>query len=260
MCMEELETVSERKPRVVAIAQARMASTRLPGKVMMEVLGRPLVHYHMTRLARARLVDQAVLATTNKSGDDPLVGYCKDTGLAFFRGSEEDALERYVECAREFEADIIVRTTCDCPLIDPEIIDQAIALFVGQAERPDHFAPVGGAFPRGFDLEVVPRRSLETAHRDTQDPYDREHVTSYLYRHQKRFKVVKFGTANLTNDYRLCVDETADFELVSRIIADLHPSKPDFGWLDVIALLEAHPDWAHINRHVEQKPVAPAID
>ena len=174
------------KPRVVAIAQARMTSTRLPGKVMMEVLGRPLLDYHMSRLSQAKLIDRAVLATSIEESDDCIATYCRKAGFACFRGSRDDVLERFVACAREHDADIVVRTTCDCPLIDPELVDRALAAFFDQRGEADYLAPAAGAFPRGFDLEVVPRPHLETAHEETSDPYDREHVTPFSHRRPKR--------------------------------------------------------------------------
>ena len=247
------QTSPATRPKVVCIAQARMSSSRLPGKVMKEVAGHPLLFFHVSRLQRARLADEVVVATSDKANDDIVAAYCESQEYSVFRGDLNDVLKRYIDCAAAYQADLVVRTTADCPLIDPGLVDKCIEAAVVASPAPDHLVLESNHFPRGLDVEVVRRGALEIAAQSTTDAYDREHVTPFIYRHPERFRLQRHSGDGPPCSGRWCVDEEADLKLVQKIVETLYPIKPDFSWLDVKSLLEANPYWAEINRHVVQK-------
>lgn len=238
---------------VVCISQARMGSTRLPGKIMLPALGRPLLHWHLTRLSRARLVDRLVVATTVEAQDDPIVDFCDEAGVAVFRGSESDVLSRYAGAAASFGAATIVRVTSDCPLIDPALIDQAIAAYGAARPAADYLSIDVSDLPRGLDAEVFSRAALVAADREAREPAEREHVTPFLYRRPERFRCASLGLGQGLGGMRWCVDEAGDYELVRRIIESLAPANPAFTWRDCLAAMRAHPDWQALNGAVRQK-------
>lgn len=233
-----------------------MGSSRLPGKVLREVLGRPLLQYHIERLQRVQSIDELVVATSTEAGDDAIESFCEATGVACFRGSEEDVLDRFYQCAREMDADIIVRVTSDCPLIDPAIIDLAVESF-RDAPRTDYLRTDPARYPRGLDAEVFSRTALEAAWAEAKDGEEREHVTPFLYRNPDRFGLEVFAEKDAHGvEYRLCVDEEDDFRLVSAVLEALYPDNPDFGWRHVVALLSDRPDLVELNAHVHQHMVS----
>jgi spore coat polysaccharide biosynthesis protein SpsF len=237
--------------RAVAIIQARIGSTRLPGKVLLPLLGRPILSRVVERTARSRLVDEVVVATTVDPQDQPIVDLAAAEGWAVERGSEMDLLDRYVRVARAHAADVIVRITSDCPLIDPTLIDRTIQVFLdGGADYASNTLEPR-TFPRGLDVEVVARHALEEAWHDDPDPATREHVTPFLYRNPDRFRLVRLGASDDHSAHRWCVDVPEDYELVRRIYDAL--AGDAFGWEDVLALVEAHPDWSLLNAGVSQK-------
>jgi spore coat polysaccharide biosynthesis protein SpsF len=237
--------------RTVAVIQARTGSTRLPGKVLLPLLGRPILSRVVERAARAAGIHEVVVATTVDPSDDPIVELATTQGWAVERGSENDLLDRYVQTARTRDADIVVRITSDCPLIDPGLIDQTIEAFVeGGADYASNTLEPR-TFPRGLDVEVVSRDALEEAWRDDADPASREHVTPFLYRNPERFRLVRVSSPDDRSAHRWCVDVPEDYELVRRIYEAL--GSDAFGWEEALAVLEAHPDWPLLNSHVSQK-------
>lgn len=241
--------------RVLCITQARMGSSRLPGKVLREVMGRPLLHYHMERLQRADSIDELVVATSTDPGDDAIESFCAAAGVACFRGSEQDVLDRFYQCARDIDANIILRVTSDCPLIDPAIIDLAVAAFRAAGDT-DYLRTDPAAYPRGLDAEVFSHVALETAWAEAKDPEEREHVTPFFYRNPDRFSLGVFAEEDAHGvEYRLCVDEEDDFRLVSAVLEGLYPDNPDFGWRELVAFLRARPELVAINAQVQQHVV-----
>jgi spore coat polysaccharide biosynthesis protein SpsF len=240
--------------RTVAIIQARIGSTRLPGKVLLPLLGRPILSRVVERTARAERIDEVVVATTVDPGDEPIVNLAAAEGWAVERGSENDLLDRYVQAARAHEADIVVRITSDCPLIDPTLIDQTIEAFVegGGDYASNTLAP--RTYPRGLDVEVVSRGALEAAWRDDADPASREHVTPFLYRNPDRFRLVRVNGPDDRSAHRWCVDVPEDYELV-RLIYDALGSDA-FGWEEALAVVDANPEWSLLNSHVSQKTLS----
>ncbi|MGD9788639.1 MAG: NTP transferase domain-containing protein [Sulfuricellaceae bacterium] len=240
--------------KVVIIDQARMTSTRLPGKVLKPVLGKPLLEYQIERLRRVKRADDVVIATTTNASDDILVDFCRRHGVKVYRGSELDVLSRYYGAAVEAEADVVVRVTSDCPVIDPAVVDQVIGHYLAHQKEYDYVSNTQvRSFPRGMDAEVFSFGALESAYREGQLEYEREHVTPFLYGHPERFRIGQWVFREDRGDDRWTVDTPEDFELIRRIIEDLFPVKPEFTLEDILDLLAMHPDWRQINAHVTQK-------
>jgi len=240
---------------VVCITQARMGSTRLPAKVMREIRGKPLLWWHLTRLQRAHRVDRIVVATTAGAEADPIVALAEGLGIAVFRGDEHDVLARFAGAAEMAGAETVVRVTSDCPLIDPALID-AVIEFYGSLQPETRYASLDvSRYPRGLDVEVFARGALDEAMAEAHDPADREHVTPYLWRRPERFGLRQLSHGIEAGHYRLCVDEAADLDLVTRLISYLAPLNAHFGWRHCVEALEAHPEWAAINGSVAQKSV-----
>jgi spore coat polysaccharide biosynthesis protein SpsF len=239
-------------PRIAIIVQARMTSTRLPGKVLAPVLGRPLLEYELERLHRVQTPHLLVVATTTNPADDPIVHVAETMGCAVFRGSEADVLGRYAGAARSVEARVVVRITADCPLIDSEVTDLVIGRFLdGGCDYASN--TLERTFPRGLDVEVFSRDVLDIADREASDAAEREHVTLFIYRHPERFALANVRSTVDLSRYRWTVDAEEDLELVRRLIGLLYPHRPTFGLADALDLMDRHPDLAAINRHVAQK-------
>lgn len=213
--------------KVLAIVQARMGSNRLPGKVMKVLGGYPMIYHTLTKLQRARYVDQVILATSNKEADTPLAEYAASIGFEVFRGDEDNVLERYKQTSELYEGDIIIRVTGDCPLLDTVIVDHVITNYL-IADYDYMRLDVPNTFIRGFDVEVFSKEALDRAYEivshevTTEDPQCQmysEHVTYYMYTHPETFKVehVK-GYVAVDPQYNLSVDTIEDFERASRFI------------------------------------------
>lgn len=234
---------------VIAIVQARMGSTRLPGKVLADVAGRPMLARVIERLSRATRVDKVVVATTTSPADEPIVRWCRDQGVAVFRGSEQDVLERYLGAAREHGATVVVRITADCPLIDPACVDQVIERY--QAGGFDYVSNVDPpTFPDGLDTEVFSRAALEEAGQRAQLRSEREHVTPYIRGHPERFRHGSVTNAVDLSSLRWTIDEPRDLELIRRIYSAL--GERPFRMADVVQLLQKQPALAHINAGIER--------
>jgi len=242
--------------RIVIIVQARMTSTRLPGKVLYEVMGKPLLEYQIERMRRVRLVDEIVIATTTDDSDHPIVELCKRLGVAYYRGSEEDVLARYYYAAQESMADDIIRITSDCPLIDPGVMDEVISLYINNYEKYDYVSnTLERTYPRGLDTEVFSMAALEKAHREASEQPEREHVTLHMYRQPERFRLASSCSTIDYSEHRWTVDTSEDFELIKLILQELYPLNSRFTWMDVIGLLNKHPEWVQINAAIEQKKI-----
>ena len=241
--------------RTIAIIQARIGSTRLPGKVLLPLAGEPVLTRVVRRTARARSVDAVVVATTNQPADLAIVELGRREGWLVERGSESDLLDRYVQAARAHRADVVIRITSDCPLIDPDVIDQTVDAFEAGAVDYASNTLEPRTFPRGLDVEVVTMAALERAWREDADPGWREHATPYLYRHPELFRLLRVPAPVDESHHRWTIDTPEDYDLVSRIYEAL--GRDDFGWREALAIVEAHPEWADINREIVQKSVPP---
>lgn len=239
---------------ILLVVQARMASTRLPGKSMAEVLGRPLLGYLLERLKRCSLVDQLVVATTNNPLDDVIVDYCTHVKIAVFRGSEENVLDRFWQAAKIFHAGSIVRITADCPLMDPKLVDSVIGEYLKSVPPCDYISStLVRTYPRGMDVEVFSRKTLDIAAKEASLDSEKEHVTPFIYCRPERFILKGVNQQKDDSGYRLTVDTYEDLELITRILENLYPRIPEFTLKDVMQLLEEHPEWGKINAHIKQK-------
>ncbi len=237
--------------KTVIIVQARMTSTRLPGKVLKMVLNKPLLEYQIERLKRIKTADAIVIATTTNDTDQPIVDLCNRLALPYFRGSEEDVLSRYHESAEKYNADVVVRITSDCPVIDPVVCEEAITYFLKNKGQYDYVRLE--QYPRGLDCEVFSYKVLKECFREAIDKPDREHVTPFIYRHPKRYRVAYMPCSADYSNYRWTVDTPEDFEVIKRIIEDLYPINREFLWADILEVFKRHPEWYHINAQVQQK-------
>lgn len=237
----------------VIIVQARMTSTRLPGKVLKHILGRPMLSFQIERLRRVQGVDSIVVATTSNQTDDPIVDFCAAEEVACTRGSEADVLSRYYETAVEYDAQNIVRVTSDCPLLDADVVDQVLARFAAPPVSYDYVSNmIRPTFPLGMATEVMSLATLRDVFERARDAAEREHVTPYIYWHPERYRIGSVTMSPDLSHHRWTVDTSEDFDLISRILQALYPAKHDFRMADVLSLLQAHPEWAEINRHVSQ--------
>jgi spore coat polysaccharide biosynthesis protein SpsF len=242
--------------RTVAIVQARMTSSRLPGKVLRPILGRPMLELLLERLQRARRLDGVVVATTTNRADDAVEQLALRMHVGCFRGSESDVLDRVLRAARAHAVDVIVEITGDCPLVDPEVVDAVVDAY-REAEVDYASNTLRRTFPRGFDTQVFSTRVLEDVARLTGDPVDHEHVSLYIYEHPDRYVLhnVDSGLPETFWGLRLTVDAIEDFALVSEVFQCLYPTRPSFGLRDVVELFASRPELIEINRHISQKAV-----
>jgi len=245
-----------KKPKIVAILQARMGATRLPGKPLMTVLGRSLLSYEIERLRRTPSIDQVVVATTTAPQDQAIVDLCEREGIATFRGSENDVLDRYYQAAKAFHADVVVRVTGDCPVIDPHEAELVIRHYLDHIPAYDYVSnTIQRTYPRGLDTEVFSFANLERAATEANKPSEREHVTLYFYTNPELFKLSNIAHEPNLSSQRWTVDTLEDLELIKLIIGTLYPVKPTFNMQDILGLLQQHPEWVAINAHIEQKKV-----
>ncbi|CAH1195724.1 8-amino-3,8-dideoxy-manno-octulosonate cytidylyltransferase [Paenibacillus auburnensis] len=241
--------------KIVAVIQARMGSTRLPGKIMKEVAGKSVLEYQIEQVRRSKTIDQIVIATTTKDTEQPIIDLCKRMAVDYYRGPEDDVLSRYYQAACWYGADIVVRLTSDCPLLDPAVIDRVINVFLSRSERVDYVSnTIERTYPRGYDVEVFSMKVLEQTFKEAGNAAEREHVTLYLYQHPEVFRLGQVKHSKDLSSYRLTVDTEEDFELMSRLITALCGKRREgFTLDDVITLLQENPDWVLINAHIEQK-------
>jgi spore coat polysaccharide biosynthesis protein SpsF len=266
------------QPTINAIIQARMGSSRLLGKVLLDIGGKPMLAHVVDRTRLATRIDQVIVATTSDPVDDPVAKLCDERGYACYRGSLHDVLDRYAQAASIYPCDVVVRITADCPLIDPELIDQTVNALLGNpisegqqlvvSEAPGRvptdprfpydFAanrlppPWGRTYPIGLDVEACTLAALQRAWREASQPHEREHVMPYLYDQPGRFR---FVLLNYGKDYgilRWTVDTPEDLAMV-RLLYDYLNTTPNFSWLDVLQVFQEHGELQQINANVQHK-------
>jgi len=244
-----------RDPSVVAIIQARMGSSRLPGKVLMPIGEVPMLHRVVVRTRRARLIGRVVVATTTDPGDDAVAAYCREKGFPCFRGDPVDVLDRYYQTAKYFNASTVVRLTADCPLIDPQVIDRTVSAFIDS--QVDFAAnrlppPWKRTTPIGMDTEVVSFLALARAWREAKEKFEREHVMPYLYDVEGRFRILLVDHDPDLGHLRLTVDTAEDLALIRKIYQQFG-NADDFSLTEILGLLEKHPEYLQINAEVSHK-------
>jgi spore coat polysaccharide biosynthesis protein SpsF len=237
--------------RTVAIIQARMASSRLPGKVL-KTLGKVSVLSNVvSRIRRSRLIDEVVVATTVDTSDDQVVQQCAADGVRVVRGSSADVLDRFYRTAQQVNADAIVRITADCPLIDASVSDRTIQAFKDQ--RPDYASnTLVRTYPRGLDTEVFAFAALERAWRQAREAYQRVHVTPFFYQHPEMFSLLSVSGECDYSRYRWTLDTPQDLAFLQEVYSRFD-GRNDFSWQEVIAVLEREPELALINIESRQK-------
>ena len=239
--------------KITAIIQARMGSTRLPGKVLMDLGGETVLCRVVRRLRRASMIQEVAVATTESPRDEPIIEACRQLGVAYFCGPEQDVLDRYFRAVQQFGSDAVVRITSDCPLIDPELVDQVVDSFVA------HHADFGcnvlpRKYPRGLDTEVFTAEALRKVWQLSDQPHQREHVTSLFYERPGSFRHATVSGEQDYSCYRWTLDTPEDLCLIRAIYSHFE-HRDDFAWREVLALMERLPELASLNAHIEQKPV-----
>ena len=264
--------------KTVAIIQARMGSSRLPGKVLLDIAGKPMIQHVIERTQRARNLDSVTVATTTDTSDDPVAAFAISTGIPCTRGSLHDVLDRYYQAAKQHQAEFVVRITADCPLIDPDVIDQTVQLVTGNWLLNTDFAcnrlppPFGRSFPIGLDVEACTFTALERAWKESTETFHREHVMPYIYEgvsltdqspitnhlllssrtSPRSFKIAQLHHTPDYGEQRWTVDTPEDLVFIREIFARLD-GKPNFNWYDVLEIVQKHPELTQINAGVRHK-------
>ena len=237
---------------ILAILQARMSSSRLPGKVLKPVLGEPMILRQIERIRQSRRIGRLVMATSTDPSDDVLVEVCEKQGVECARGCLEDVLDRFYQVARKTAPEHVVRLTGDCPLLDPDVMNDVIAFHLaGQFDYTSN-ALDELTFPNGLDVEALRFRCLEQAWREARLPSEREHVTPYLYNHRDLFRMGDYRGERDLSHMRWTVDEPEDLDFVQRVYQALYPANPRFRMREILALIEREPALARINSRFER--------
>lgn len=232
--------------RTLAILQARMSSSRLPGKTMKKIIGRPMLELQIERIKRSKKIDKLILATSTNTEDNEIEALCKKLGLACFRGDLENVLDRFYNACKPYNVENIVRLTGDCPLTDPEKIDELISFF--QNADFDYVANCTyPTLPHGLDAEIFSKDALEKAYKNATLPSEKEHVTTYIKNPDHGFSIGHLRYDGKHAHLRWTVDEPQDFELVKKIYERLYPKNPEFTTADIIQLMDNHPELLSIN-------------
>ncbi len=235
---------------VTAILQARTSSKRLPNKVLLPILGKPMLELQLERTLKATQIDTLVVATSNQASDDFILQLCKKLNIKCFRGSLNDVLERFYQAAQCYAGEHVVRMTADCPVIDPKVIDEVIKLHIKSgADYSSNTQPP--SFPDGLDVEVMRFSALKEAWQNAKLPSQREHVTPYIVQH-KGFKKANLQAPTDLSAYRLTVDEQADFDLISFIYQQLYHQDPCFNYQTILQLLKDNPSKQQLNRDIQR--------
>ncbi len=236
---------------ILAILQARVSSSRLPGKVLKPIIGRPMLALQIERVRQAKKIDRLIIATSTNPSDDDLETLCQVIDVPCFRGSLDDVLDRFYQAAQAVKPEHIVRITGDCPLIDPEVIDDVITFYLaGNFNYASN--SVEPTFPDGLDIEIFRFSALEEAWNEACRPSQREHVTPFIYQHPDRYRIGHYKNTEDLSHLRWTVDEQEDFDLINKIYEALYPVMPNFRMADILHLLEQRPEWLTINKQFER--------
>jgi len=236
----------------IAILQARMGASRLPNKVLHKIRGKTLLELYINRVKQSRLIDKIVIATTKKVEDDVIQEVTTQLGLECFRGSENDLLDRYYQCAEKYHADVVVRLTPDDPFVDYQVIDRAIQIYKDNQVDfvTNHFEPT---YPEGLDIEVYSINALKKSWKEAKLLSEREHVFPYIQNNQNQFKIINFKQRKDYSHLRWTIDYECDYEMVKVIYDYLYDKKPIFLQEDILQILEKHPEISEINSHIKRK-------
>lgn len=236
---------------IVAIIQARMSSSRLPGKIMLKACGKTILELMIERVQRSRSLDKILVATTINPKDDVIVNLCKDIGVECYRGPEEDVLLRYKLSADAIKADTIVRLCSDCPLIDPAVIDKVVNVYsAGNFDFVNNMSPLPRTYPDGMLVEVFSKELLDETNREAIKPSHREHVTFFMWMQPERYKIHRVDCERDLSQYRLNLDYAEDYELIKSVFEALYEKDKFFTMNDTINWLHNHPVILQLNSHI----------
>ncbi|EHJ01502.1 acylneuraminate cytidylyltransferase [Clostridium sp. DL-VIII] len=240
--------------KICATIEARMTSSRLPGKVIMEFCGKPNLQHIVERLKKSKYIDEVVVATTVNDEDDPIVELCENIGCKYYRGSEDDVLLRVLEAAKSVNADYIVEITGDCPVIDWRHVNKISEMFFsGDYDYASN--TIERSFPRGFDTQIFPVSVLEEVNTITRNPVDREHVSIYIYTHPEKYKLLSWRADETMNypEIEITLDTKEDYIFIKEIYERLYPLNNDFTSQDVVDLVLENPDLKKILKNTHRK-------
>ncbi len=237
--------------KIVAIVQARTASTRLPAKVLLPLAGKSVLARQLERVRRSQLIDEIVVATTTDPSDDLIVSMCQSEDVRWFRGDVNDCLDRHYQCALDCKADVVMKVPSDCPLIDPAIIDKVARFYTENSSRYDFVSNLHPpTWPDGNDVEILPIHILEEAWRKATKDYEREHTTPYIWDRPAEYRsaTVRWETGmDYSKTHRWTLDYEADYHFVFSVYSELYPQNPNFNLYDILKLVESKPEIARIN-------------
>jgi len=242
--------IKNKRLKVIACIQARMGSLRLKKKALKKILGKTIIEHILKRLKAAKEIDEIVLSTSLKKGNNSLVKHAKDIGLRYYRGSEEDLISRLCETAKKFKADALVRVTGDCPLVDPDLVDKLVRIYRRHPKKFDYLTNIfPRAFPDGFDLEIYPFPTLSLLSKkiNKNSPY-RESFPSYILKNEKNFRIFNLKNKENLSSFRLTLDYKNDLELISQIFEILGKNGRIFKLKPIIKLLKQKPNLIKINK------------
>ena len=236
-----------------------MNSSRLPGKVMLDLCGKTVLAHVVDRVLACERVDEVVVATTEHPHDQRIVAEAENLGVRVYRGSEDDVLERFFKAAKKFDAEILVRVTADCPLFDPRLLTRMYAEFerISLADSPNLYLSNTRirTYPRGLDAEIFNFPALELAHKEARQAFEREHVTPYMYQHPKKFALYSFKGGEDFSDFRWTLDTPEDYQFFEAVCSELHENGRIFSTEEVMGLLRDQPQLIELNAHVRQKNI-----
>lgn len=237
---------------IVTVVQARTGSTRLPGKVMLPLLGQPALLRLVERLHMAKFAGSVIVATTTDPEDDPIEALCLAEGIAYFRGHPTDLLDRHYRVGQWLEADAVVKVPSDCPLIDPQIVDRVIGQFLHRPGRFDYVSNLHpSSYPDGNDVEIVAMPALGTAWCEAERDFEREHTTPFIWERPEQFRLGNVAWErgrNLSMSHRWTLDYQEDYQLIRAVFETLYPRNPRFGLYDILDLLDRRPDLMALNQ------------
>lgn len=239
---------------VVCIVQARLGSTRLPGKVLKEICSKTVLEHDIDRLKQVKNLNKIVIATTTLEEDNKIEKLVTELGIDCFRGSSEDVLSRYYFAAKKYKADVVVRVTSDCPLIDYNISDKIIQYYLDNKDKYDYVSnTIERTYPRGLDTEVFSFESLEKSYNEAKKQYEREHVTPYIYQNADKFKMAQYKNERDYSNYRWTLDTEEDYKLINIIYNNLYKKNKLFCFNDILKFIDENSYLTKINEHIQQK-------
>lgn len=236
--------------KVVALVQARMGSTRLPGKVLADILGKPMLWHIVNRLSYCKLVDQTIIATADNDKNKPIAEVAKQYAIPCYSGSEVDLVDRFYQAARKFDASVIVRITADCPLVDPEIVDELIDIYLHNIDRYDYVSNSRpkASYPHGLDAEVFGVNLVKNLWQTIEEPFRREWFTTVIFENPEKYKLFCLKSKENLSQIRLTVDYQEDLDLVREIFTRLYKEDRCFYLKDMLDLLSANQELLDINK------------